>query len=164
MQHATVPIGLRSGYSLGSLAVAIERLVYPLVVGTVSFVYIHSLPKMPLAHLRSRTGLLRHGLCFQMEACVMSTDTPGHALTRRAVLGAPIVDLGAALVPKLVTSTEANGGIAVIARSGRERTSRRGVPLGCWAIEDALRGSRVWLYKPRHECQRLGIPRRGARA
>ena len=164
MQHATVPIGLRSGYLLQSLAVAIERLVYPLIVGTLSFFYIHLLPQMPGDHVRSRGWLLNHALCFQMEACVMSTDTPGHALTRRAVLGAPVVDLGAALVPKLITSTGANGGIAVIARSGRKRTSRRGVPLGCWAIEDALRGSRVWLYEPRHECQRLGIPRRGAQA
>lgn len=65
MQHATVPIGLRSGYLLESLAVAMDRLVYPLVVGTLSFVYIHLLPKVPGAHLRSsRTGLLRHSLCF----------------------------------------------------------------------------------------------------
>ena len=90
----------------------------------------------------------------------MSADTPGYALTRRAVLGATIVELGAALIPKLITSTGANGGIAVIAGSVRKRASRRGFPFGRWAVEDALRGNRVWLCEPRHGCQQLGIPRR----
>lgn len=90
----------------------------------------------------------------------MSADTPRHALTRRAVPGTTIMELGAALVPKLVTSTGANGGIAVIAGSAGESASRRGFPFGCWAVENALRGNRVWLCEPRHRCQQLGIPRR----
>lgn len=95
-----------------------------------------------------------------MKARMMSTDTPGHALTRRTVVGATVVEVGAALVPELVTSTGANGGIAVIAGSTGKRASKRGFPFSSWAIEDALRGNRVWLCEPRHGCQQLGIPRR----
>lgn len=163
MQHATGPIGLRSGYLLGSLAAAIERLLYPLVVGTQSFFYIHLLPQVLIARLQGWSWRLRYTLCSQMEARMMPTDTPGHALTRRAVLGAAIVDLSTALVPKLITSTGANGGIAVIAWSGRECASRR-FSFVRRATEDALRGSRCsWLYKSRHGCQQLGIPGGSAR-
>jgi len=160
MQHATGPIGLRSGCSLESQATARKRLVYPLVVVTLSFVYIHLVPRGLGAHLHSRSRLLRRARRPQMEARMMSADTPRHALTRRAVQGTAIMELGAALVPELVTSTGAHGGIAVVAGSVGERASKRGFPIGGWAVENALRGNRVWLCKPRHGCQQLGIPRR----
>lgn len=69
---------------------------------------------------------------------MMSADTPGHALARWAMVDATIVELGAALVPELITSTGAQGGIAVIAGAAGERASRGRLAFSCWAVEDAL--------------------------
>lgn len=95
-----------------------------------------------------------------MKACMVATDTPGHTLACCTVEGAAVVELSAALVPKLITSTGANGGIAVVAGPVGQRASSKGFSLRSWAREDALRGKRVWLCEPRHECQQLGIPQR----
>ena len=49
----------------------------------------------------------------QMEARVMSADTPSRPVT--ALFGALVMKLGATLVPELVTSTGSEGYIAKVA-------------------------------------------------
>ena len=60
----------------------------------------------------------------RMEARMMSTDTPRRARAAWAMLGALVVQLGAVLVPELVTSTLSYMRVAIVARSARERSSR----------------------------------------
>jgi hypothetical protein len=67
-------------------------------------------------------GGTRH---FEMKACVVTADAPGHALAVWTVVFAGMVQVGAALVPELVTSTGPKGGVAVVAGPGGQSSSRR---------------------------------------
>jgi hypothetical protein len=53
----------------------------------------------------------------QMEARMVAADTPGGAVTAWAMFRTLIMQLGAELVPELITSTRSRGCIAVVARS-----------------------------------------------
>jgi hypothetical protein len=86
----------------------------------------------------------------QMEARMVSADTPGRAGATRTVLGALFVELGAALVPELVASTRSRSCIAVVAGPAGQRASRGRARRGC-------------VYEAGHGWQQLGIPR-GTRA
>jgi hypothetical protein len=68
----------------------------------------------------------------QMEARMVAADTPCRAVAAGAMLRALIVQLGAELVPELVTSTRSEGGISIVARSAGERRSRGRFARSIW--------------------------------
>jgi hypothetical protein len=81
-----------------------------------------------------------------MKARVVAADAPRHALAVWAVVFAGMMQVGAALVPELVTSTGPKGGVAVVAGPGGQGSSRGG---------ESVAEARVWKSGPRHG-RRLG--------
>jgi hypothetical protein len=94
----------------------------------------------------------------QMEARMVAADAPGGAVAACAMLRALVVQLGAELVPELITSTRSKGGISMVARSAGERGSRRRFArnvrrreLVCLSRDGICEACHGWLQ--------LGIPR-----
>lgn len=93
----------------------------------------------------------------QVEACVVSADAPGGAISARVIICALFVKLGAELVPELVTSTRSRGCVAVIAWSAGKGSSRGGCArsIGCCEL---VYMSRAWVRIARHVWPQLRIP------
>ena len=86
----------------------------------------------------------------QMEAGMVPANTPRGALAAGPMVGALIVQLGAQLVPELVTSTLSYMRVAIVARSVWQRSSR-----GSWLRRRTMALSRdigIWVAEPRHWC------------
>lgn len=90
---------------------------------------------------------------------MVAADAPGRAVATWALVAAFPMELGAALVPELVTSTLSQSCIAIVAGPAWERWSR------AWSADSGCRRqllyvNRVCVCEARHEWLQLGIPQR----